>query len=129
MTELTRNQGINCKIDASGTVSACEWVEIYDMLQRHWPGNKREKQPRLMSAARRMVARRRHTTVPPRLAFKSTVDYYEAMMPLMAARMLWRDKQDDIGNRTADNTGTCSSVPHSRSLRRMLDQWPPHPFT
>jgi hypothetical protein len=126
VTELTRIQSINSDINASGTVSGCEWVEIYDMLQRHWPGSKRGKQqPRLISAARRMVARRRHRSVPPRLAFKSTVDYYEAMMPLMAARTMWSSTEDSM----RDGKGTCPSTSQSRTLHQMLDHWPPHPFT
>ena len=54
-------------------------VEAYDMLQRHWPYSKRNKPPSFIEAAWRLVRRRQHSPLPPRLAFKSTVDYYVAL--------------------------------------------------
>jgi hypothetical protein len=74
-----------------------EWLEAYDMLQRHWPhsGGWRStsnyplldgRQPRLIEAAWRFVRRRRFQPPPARATFKSTVDYYDAIMPLLLAR-------------------------------------------
>lgn len=62
-----------------------DWVEAYDTLQRHWPHTRARHAPRLVNAAERMILRRRHRPLPPRQAFASTVDYYEALLPLFLA--------------------------------------------
>jgi hypothetical protein len=110
--EVTQDQTINFD---PGTVSGFEWVETYDMLQRHWPQNKKGTRPppRLVNAARRMVARRNHKPVPPRLAFKSTVDYYEAVAPLMAARSMWEAPKEASSHDT-----------RPMMMRSMFAHWP-----
>lgn len=111
MVEITQNQTIHFDLE---TVSGFEWVETYDMLQRHWPQNKKGSKPppRLVNAARRMIARRSHKPVPPRLAFKSTVDYYEAVVPLIVAKSMWN----------GDNTSPHDTRP--MMIRNMFVDWP-----
>ncbi len=63
-----------------------DWVEAYDVLQRNWPYSRTARAPYLIEAAARVVSRRRHRPIPPRQAFKSTIDYYEALIPLLLAQ-------------------------------------------
>jgi hypothetical protein len=44
----------------------------------------------MYATAVRMAARRQTTVVPPREAFTTTVDYYEALEPLFSARGWFR---------------------------------------
>jgi hypothetical protein len=76
---------------SAAVTQAHDWVEAYDALERNWPHSRSRHTPSLIQAAERMTKRRRHHPVPPRLAFKSTIDYYEAIMPLMLAQRRWEE--------------------------------------
>lgn len=86
MVEIKEKQQL--KYGFGDVIPGLEWVETYDGLQRHWPyskskGQKDRGDPPIREAARRMVRRRNYQPVPSWLSFKSTVDYYEAVLPLM----------------------------------------------
>jgi hypothetical protein len=71
----------NFEVDA---ISSME-VELFWALYNKWP----EHFPRLertKAATKRLWLRKRRHILPPRKAFETTVDYYEAALPLYQAK-------------------------------------------
>lgn len=66
------------------TVDYMWW--LYHNLPRQSP----RRFARVHRAAVRLMARRATSILPPHTAFASTVDYYEAILPLMRARHVFR---------------------------------------
>lgn len=85
---LVENQPLSAAISRART--DLEWVDTYDMLERNWPNSRNRKAPPpLMWVAARVVERRRRRPVMQRQSFRSTAEYYDALLPWLMAQSYW----------------------------------------